>query len=98
MGFKRALIGFDGSPPSEPALAVGQRLCAPDAQVEALTVAETHFAMAAGAGGGGVGRPDARRGGRSPPARRSSWYPRRLLRAAPDPCWVEVEVAVEGPA
>ena len=48
MVFKRALIGFDGSPPSERALAVAQRLCAPDAQVEALIVAETHFAMHAG--------------------------------------------------
>lgn len=48
MVFKRVLIGFNGSPASERALAVARRLCAADAQVVALTVAETHYATHAG--------------------------------------------------
>jgi nucleotide-binding universal stress UspA family protein len=48
MLFERVLVGFDGSPASERALALGLQLRAPNAQVVALTVAETHFSTHAG--------------------------------------------------
>jgi nucleotide-binding universal stress UspA family protein len=48
MVFERTIVGYDGSPGSERALALALRLSAADAKVVALTVAETHYAMHAG--------------------------------------------------
>jgi nucleotide-binding universal stress UspA family protein len=48
MAFERVLIGFDGSPSAIQTLALARRLCSPDAQLLALTVAETHLATHAG--------------------------------------------------
>ena len=48
MVFDRILVGFDGSPASERALAVAIALRADHGSILALTVAETYFAMHAG--------------------------------------------------
>ena len=48
MVFERALVGCDGSPAALQALALARRLCAPDAELLALTVAETYYATHAG--------------------------------------------------
>jgi nucleotide-binding universal stress UspA family protein len=48
MHYQRVLVGFDGSPASERALALALRLRARDGELVAMTVAETHFAMHAG--------------------------------------------------
>jgi nucleotide-binding universal stress UspA family protein len=48
MIFRRILVGFDGSPASERALALARALQARDASLVALTVAETRYAMHAG--------------------------------------------------
>jgi nucleotide-binding universal stress UspA family protein len=48
MVFERVLVGFDGSPASERALAVALALRAPDGRVQSLTVAETWYATHAG--------------------------------------------------
>lgn len=48
MLFERVLVGFDGSPASERALAVALALRAPTGSLQSLTVAETHYATHAG--------------------------------------------------
>jgi nucleotide-binding universal stress UspA family protein len=48
MLFDRVLVGFDGSPASERALAAALALRAPQGRLESLTVAETHYATHAG--------------------------------------------------
>jgi len=48
MVFERVLVGFDGSPASERALAVAVALRAPHGRVQSLTVAETWYATHAG--------------------------------------------------
>lgn len=48
MVFERVLVGFDGSPASERALAVALALRAPDGRLQSLTVAETYYATHAG--------------------------------------------------
>lgn len=48
MVFRRVLVGFDGSPASVRTLAATRALCAGDATLTALTVAETYYASHAG--------------------------------------------------
>lgn len=48
MIFRRILVGFDGSPASERALALARGFLADDGSLLALTVAETHYAAHAG--------------------------------------------------
>jgi nucleotide-binding universal stress UspA family protein len=48
MVFERILVGFDGTPASERALTEALALRAPKGRLEAVTVAETHYATHAG--------------------------------------------------
>ena len=48
MVFERVLVGFDGSPASERALAAALALRSPRGRLESLTVAETYYATHAG--------------------------------------------------
>jgi nucleotide-binding universal stress UspA family protein len=48
MVFKRVVVGFDGSPEAERALAAGIALCAPEGALRSVTIAETHHAARTG--------------------------------------------------